>query len=83
MRNVLVLLLLLAPVALRGKCTSPPTPLSGTINGADYVIYLPQPVSCFNGQMILFAHGYVQPGTPSDSWQNQLSLPDGTSLPGL
>lgn len=83
MRNVLVMLLVLAPAVLGGQCTSPPTPLSGTIGGAEYVIYLPQPASCFNGQMILFAHGYVQPGAPAGSWQSQLTLPDGTSLPGL
>lgn len=83
MRNVLVMLLALAPAVWGGQCTSPATPLSGTINGADYVIYLPQPASCFNGQMILFAHGYVQPGSPADSWESQLTLPDGTSLPEL
>ncbi len=83
MRNVLVMLLVLVPALLRGQCTSPQTPLSGTINGAEYLIYLPQPSSCFNGQMILFAHGYVQPGAPADSWTSQLTLPDGTSLPGL
>jgi hypothetical protein len=44
---------------------------------------MPQPASCYNGNMILFAHGYVAPGSPADSWLSQLALPDGTALPSL
>ena len=33
--------------------------------------------------MILFAHGFVPPGSPANSWQSQLALADGTSLPAL
>lgn len=44
---------------------------------------MPQPSSCFNGGIILFAHGYVPVGSASGTWQSQLQLPDGTSIPGL
>ena len=33
--------------------------------------------------MIFFAHGYVPVGSPAGTWEQQLALPDGTSLPGL
>jgi hypothetical protein len=83
MRKVLLLFVIFLPVTLRGQCSSPETPTSGTIAGAPYLIYMPQPASCFNGQMILFAHGYVPVGSPPGSWTSQLMLPGGTSLPGL
>src|SRR5262249_28330639 len=41
------------------------------------------PASCFNGTVLLFAHGYVAAGSPSGTWLSQLQLPDGTSLPAL
>ena len=50
---------------------------------AEYVVFLPQPLTCYNGQMILFAHGYVPQGSPADAWTSQLALADGTSLPAL
>jgi alpha-beta hydrolase superfamily lysophospholipase len=59
----------------------------GTAQGASgdtqYVVYMPQPLSCFNGDVILFAHGYVPVGAPAGTWLSQLQLPDGTSLPAL
>jgi hypothetical protein len=48
-----------------------------------YLVSLPSPASCYNGQMIFFAHGYVVPGSPSTAWLEQLDLPDRTSLPAL
>jgi hypothetical protein len=44
---------------------------------------MPQPAGCYNGTMILFAHGYVPVGAPAGTWESQLALPDGTSLPAL
>jgi len=44
---------------------------------------MPQPSSCYQGDMILFAHGYVAPDSLPDAWLGQLALPDGTSLPSL
>lgn len=39
------------------------------------------PVAGWNGQLVVYAHGYVAPGLPLDFYQ--LSLPDGTPLPAL
>ena len=36
------------------------TPESAT-STAEYVVVMPEPASCYNGDMILFAHGYVAP----------------------
>ena len=55
----------------------------GASGNAQYVVYLPQPASCFNGTVILFAHGYVPVGSPAGTWLTQLQLPDGTSIPAL
>jgi hypothetical protein len=44
---------------------------------------MPQPATCYNGDVILFAHGYIAPGSPPDAWLSQFALPDGTTLPGL
>ena len=83
MRQSLLTFLILLPAVVRGQCSSPQTPVAGAINGAQYVIYMPQPASCFNGEVLMFAHGYVQAGSPAGTWLSQLTLPDGTSLPGM
>jgi len=42
------------------------------------------PASNYNGEMILFAHGYIAEGSPEPAtWLSQLALPDGTALPTL
>jgi hypothetical protein len=42
------------------------------------------PASSYNGEMILFAHGYIALGSPEPAtWLSQLALPDGTALPTL
>ncbi len=56
---------------------------SGVNGTAPYVVVMPEPATCFNGDVILFAHGYVAPGSPAGTWQSQLFLPDGTSLAAL
>src|ERR1700745_2385561 len=55
----------------------------GASGDAQYVVNMPQPASCFNGTVILFAHGYVPVGAPGGTWLSQLQLPDGTSIPAL
>jgi hypothetical protein len=55
----------------------------GASGNAQYVVYMPQPASCFNGIVLLFAHGYVPVGAPAGAWLSQLQLPDGTSIPAL
>jgi hypothetical protein len=88
-KTILIVLVLSLPVFLSAQCSSvcsaglygPPQGASGP---AEYVLCLPQPAaSCYNGDMILFAHGYVAPGSPAGAWQTQLALPDGTTLPSL
>src|SRR5579862_7153998 len=85
MRKVSIVSFLLLPFHLAIACTSG-TPQTGVYKGADgpaqYVVVMPEPANCYNGDMILFAHGYVQPGQLA-TWTQQLALPDGTSLPGL
>lgn len=55
----------------------------GASGNAQYVVYMPQPLTCFNGVVILYAHGYVPEGAPAGTWLSQLQLPNGTSLPAL
>lgn len=84
----LLLALLLIPAA-DAQCSSALASSGsyGTAQGAsgnaEYVVYMPQPLTCFNGVVILFAHGYVPQGAPAGTWLSQLQLPDGTSLPAL
>ncbi|HEY7335925.1 MAG TPA: hypothetical protein VH639_13645 [Bryobacteraceae bacterium] len=89
MRKLLILTAFL-PVILSAQCTS--TLVSsgtyGTAQGASgkaqYVVYLPEPAAtCFKGDILLFAHGYIPVGAPSGAWLTQLALPNGTSLPTL
>ena len=37
----------------------------------------------WNGDLVVFAHGYVSPEEPVGIPESQLSLPDGTSIPGI
>ena len=48
-------------------------------NGAQYLICLPE-ASCSNGNMVVYAHGYVAPGQPIGVPLDQLSV-GGVSLP--
>ena len=52
-------------------------------SGAKYRICMPSPSTQWNHQLVLFAHGYVAPTEPIAIPEDQLKLPDGTSLPGL
>jgi hypothetical protein len=81
-------LLFSLPAFLAAQCSSVCStgaygPAQGASGLAQYVVCMPQPASCYNGNMILFAHGYVAPGSPANAWLSQLALPDGTALPGL
>ena len=52
--------------------------------GAVYRICMPNPSSAWNGQLVVFAHGYVVSTAPIAIPEDQLGLPgDATSLPGL
>jgi hypothetical protein len=83
MRKILLIVsLLFLPAYSAAACTSG-APVLGVNGTAPYVVVMPQPASCYNGDIILFAHGYVAPGSPAGTWLSQLALPDGTSLPAL
>ena len=49
-------------------------------SGAVYAICMP---ATWNGDLVIFAHGYVAPSEPWSKFVEQLTLPDGTTLPGL
>ncbi len=52
--------------------------------GAKYRICMPNPRSAWNGQLVIYAHGYVSPTEPVGIPEAQLKLPnDNTSIPGL
>ena len=88
-KTYLAILLLLMPVSLWAQCTGAVAfqgdygVPEGASGDAHYVVFVPQPAGCYNGNMILFAHGYIPVGAPPNAWQSQLVLPDGTSLPAL
>jgi pimeloyl-ACP methyl ester carboxylesterase len=50
-------------------------------SGAKYRICMPGPLPPWNGDLVLFAHGYVAAQEPVAIPENQLRLPDGTSIP--
>ena len=88
-RKSLLVSAVLLPVSLAAQCSSTlySSGTYGTAQGASgtaqYVVYMPQPATCFNGDVIVFAHGYIAQGSPSNAWLSQSMLPDGTSIPGL
>ena len=53
----------------------------GTLStGALYKIWMPD---SWNGELVVFAHGYVSPGEPIAIPEDQLTLSDGTYIPDL
>jgi pimeloyl-ACP methyl ester carboxylesterase len=51
-------------------------------SGAVYLICMP-PEGQWNGDLVVYAHGYVAPNEPVGIPENQLFLPDGTPIPEL
>jgi hypothetical protein len=51
-------------------------------SGAKYLICMP-PDGMWNQDLVVYAHGYVAFNEPVAIPEDQLSLPDGTSIPGL
>ena len=64
LRSLVLLLCLLAACTNNSKATPhhTPTSLSGSIGAAQYEIDVPAP---WNGDLLLFSHGYVAPGSPN------------------
>ena len=50
------------------------------VTGALYKIWMPEN---WNGELVLFAHGYVDPTKPIEIPESQLNLDDGTYVPDL
>jgi hypothetical protein len=65
------------PILLPESCRPPEA-----LNGAEILVCVPK--VGWNGDLVVFAHGYVAPtsGDPEIPW-DQLALPDRTSLPGI
>jgi pimeloyl-ACP methyl ester carboxylesterase len=51
-------------------------------SGAIYKIWMPD-AEDWNGDLVVYAHGYVSPFEPIAIPDEQLFLPDGTSIPGI
>jgi pimeloyl-ACP methyl ester carboxylesterase len=84
---IFVMLLALLPVST--VQANPPTPgncipFDNPANVTEvYLICLPQNYSAWNGDLIVFAHGYVDPRRPVDIPYSELLLSDGTTIPAL
>lgn len=81
MRKLLLLAAVFLPGSIFAQCGSQLVASSATVPA--YVVYMPTPASCFNGSVIMYAHGYIAPGSPANTWLTHLVLPDGTTLPGI
>jgi len=73
---------LVSPALLLAVCPTSTCQPDGTqASGAKYRICMPD-TSCWNGNLVVFAHGYVAPGQPIAIPEDQLTI-NGVSLPGL
>ena len=78
---VLFAILPVTPVMAQGATPPiPPNCALGKTNGADWLICMP---ATWNNDLVIFAHGYVDPNLPVAIPWDQLQLPDGTSIPAL
>ncbi len=82
---ILVMMAALIPVSTV-QANALPTPNCVPFNNPSnltevYLICVP--TSNWNGDLIVFAHGYVDPRLPVDIPYSQLVLSDGTTIPGL
>lgn len=79
MKKLSQLLIFTAAVSASAACVQSNLTTGNQKDGANYVLYMPE-TSCWNGNMVVFAHGYVQPGLPIGVPQDQLTI-GGLSLP--
>jgi alpha-beta hydrolase superfamily lysophospholipase len=84
MRTALLGALALALLPTAGLAQDPPTPPPGCtvgwLDGSQVLTCVPQ--TGWNGDLVVFAHGYVAPGEPVAIPYDQLEI-DGTSLPAI
>jgi len=83
MRALLPVFSLALVMAVSGSAQCLSVASESTINGVDYHLWLPETpahVPCGNGDLVIYAHGYVTPGLPADAWLNELTI-GGVFLP--
>jgi pimeloyl-ACP methyl ester carboxylesterase len=76
---IAVALFLAVPSTARAQAIPGPCVPGALPSGAQSLICVP--ISGWNGQLVVYAHGYVAAGLPLDFYQ--LTLADGTPLPAL
>ncbi|HYI93488.1 MAG TPA: hypothetical protein VEX68_08090 [Bryobacteraceae bacterium] len=81
-RLKLPVLLLISTLQVYGQCNSTCAPDGKQNSGAIYRVCMPQP-SCYNGNLVIYAHGYVDAFKPVTIPEDQLALPDGVAIPEL
>jgi hypothetical protein len=80
--NLLPLACALFPVVALAICPTSTCPPDGTqSSGAKYRICMPD-AACWNGNLVVFAHGYIAPNSPIAIPDDQLTI-NGLSLPRL
>ena len=73
---------LLFPALSLAACPGTATQTDGENNGAKYQIYMPDD-GCWNGNLVVYAHGYVPPQVQAPAIpEDQLTI-NGVFLPGL
>jgi pimeloyl-ACP methyl ester carboxylesterase len=70
------------PVSASSLASLPPTCSTEMSPGGSVWLLCPPSVP-WNGDLVVFAHGYVAPDEPLTAGFDQLVLPDGTTIPGL
>ncbi len=73
------LLVFAAAVSASAACVQSNLTTGTQTDGAVYDLYMPE-TGCWNGNLVIFAHGYVAPGLPIGVPQDQLTI-GGLSLP--
>lgn len=83
MRTQMQVLTLVLGLAGLGNAQCQSALSASTLNGVTYHVSAPVTSTgtpCGSGDLVIFAHGYVTPGAPADSWLSELII-GGVSLP--
>jgi len=81
-KKVFALAALLYASPLWGQTTSRCLPPGRQSSGAIYLICMPDDAH-YNGQLVVFAHGYVDPRRPVGIPYDQITFSDGSTLPEI
>jgi pimeloyl-ACP methyl ester carboxylesterase len=82
LKTILSLAAVLFPVTLWAQAPSTCLPEGTHASGAIYLICMPEPAND-NGQLVVFAHGYVDASQPVGIPYNQITFSDGSTLPQI